>query len=157
MAMLLNFFRQKALAQTGAILLTLCASGGAGAAGQEASAAKAPGPASTASAAVAADVPVRALIAAMQAQDAAAIRAQFAATATQAYGADGKMKGPAATAKWLESDIIKRHGKVVDPVFEVNGNEVVVRGEYRAKGYTSKANFLFVVKNGLIDSWRMRY
>lgn len=106
---------------------------------------------------VAADVPVRALIAAMQAQDAAAIRAQFAPTATQAYGADGRMKTPEATARWLESDIIRRHGKVADPEFSVSGNEVVVRGQYNATGYTSKASFLFTVENGLITSWRMRY
>jgi hypothetical protein len=106
---------------------------------------------------VSADVPVRALVSAMSAQDAAAIRAQFAPTATQAYGADGKMKDPGATAKWLESDIIKRRGKVEDPEFTVNGNEVVVRGQYNAVGYTSKANFLFTVESGLITSWRMRY
>ncbi len=111
----------------------------------------------TATASVSADVPVRALVSAMQAQDAVAIRAQFAPTATQAYGADGKMKDPAATAKWLESDIIKRRGKVEDPEFTVNGNEVVVRGQYNAVGYTNKANFLFTVENGLITSWRMRY
>jgi flagellar capping protein FliD len=111
----------------------------------------------TATVSVSADVPVRALISAMQAQDAVAIRAQFAPTATQAYGADGKMKDPAATAKWLESDIIKRRGKVEDPEFTVNGNEVVVRGQYNAVGYTNKANFLFTVENGLITSWRMRY
>lgn len=111
----------------------------------------------TATVSVSADVPVRALVSAMQAQDAVAIRAQFAPTATQAYGADGKMKDPAATAKWLESDIIKRRGKVEDPEFTVNGNEVVVRGQYNAVGYTNKANFLFTVENGLITSWRMRY
>lgn len=110
-----------------------------------------------ASASVAADVPVRALVAAMAAQDAAAIRAQFAPTATQAYGVDGKMKDPSATAKWLESDIIKKRGKVEDPEFTVNGNEVVVRGQYKAFLYSSKANFLFTVENGLITSWRMRY
>lgn len=104
-----------------------------------------------------ADVPVRALISAMLAQDAATIRAQFAPNATQAYGADGKMKEPAATAKWLESDIIQRRGRVENPEFTVNGNEVVVRGQYTAVGYTSKANFLFTVENGLITSWRMRY
>lgn len=93
----------------------------------------------------------------MQAQDAAAIRAQFAPTATQAYGADGMMKDPAATAKWLESDIINRRGKVQDPEFTVNCNEVVVRGQYNAIFYGSKANFLFTVENGLITSWRMRY
>lgn len=101
--------------------------------------------------------PVRALISAVQAQDAAAIRAQFAPTATQADGADGKMKDPAATAKWLESDIIQRRGKVEAPEFTVHGNEVVVRGLYSATGYISKANFLFTVENGLITSWRMRY
>lgn len=103
------------------------------------------------------DAPVRALIAAMQAQDAAAIRARFAPTATQAYGADGKMKTPEATAQWLESDIIRRHGKVAGPEFTVNGNQVVVRGQYSSTGYTSKADFLFTVENGLITSWRMRY
>lgn len=111
----------------------------------------------TTAALITADVPVRALIAAMQVQDAAAIRAQFAPTATQAYGADGRMKDPAATAKWLESDIINRRGKVGDPEFTVNGSEVVVRGQYNAIGYSSKANFLFTVENGLITSWRMRY
>lgn len=110
-----------------------------------------------ATATVATDVPVRALIAAMQVQDAAAIRAQFAPTATQAYDTGGKMKAPAATAKWLESNIIKRHGKVPDPEFAVNGSEVVVRGQYNATGYTSKANFLFAVENAQITNWRMRF
>ena len=128
---------------------------GASAQAQTASPPNAPMPSNTAS--VSPDVPVRALISAMQAQDAAAIRAQFAPTATQAYGADGKMKDPAATAKWLESDIIQRRGKLEAPEFTVNGNEVVVRGQYSATGYTSKANFLFTVENGLITSWRMRY
>ena len=110
-----------------------------------------------AAASTAVDAPVRALIAAMQAEDAAAIRAQFAPTATQAYGEDGRMKTAAATARWLETDIISRQGKVADPEFTVNGNEVVVRGQYSARGYTSKANFLFTVDGGLITSWRMRY
>lgn len=48
------------------------------------------------------------------------------------------MKSPAATAKWLESDIIKRQGKVADPEFTMNGNEVVVRGQYNATGYTAR-------------------
>lgn len=104
-----------------------------------------------------AEAPVRALIEAMAAEDAAAIRAQFSADATQAYGADGRMKSPAATARWLETDIIQRNGKVADPVFTVNGNEVVVQGQYNSIGYSSKADFLFTVENGLITSWRMRY
>ena len=104
-----------------------------------------------------ADAPVRALIAAMQAEDAPAIRAQFATSATQAYGADGPMKSAAATAKWLESDIIERQGKLSSPEISVQGNQVVVRGQYNSKGYSSKADFLFTVDNGLITSWRMRY
>lgn len=105
----------------------------------------------------AADVPVRALIEAMAAGDAARIRAQFAPTATQAYGADGPMKTAAATARWLETDIIERNGKVTNPEFAVSGNQVVVRGDYSSRGYASKADFLFTVENGLITSWRMRY
>lgn len=105
----------------------------------------------------AADVPVRALIEAMAVGDAASIRAQFAPTATQAYGADGPMKTAAATARWLETDIIERNGKVTNPQFAVSGNQVVVRGDYSSRGYTSKADFLFTVENGLITSWRMRY
>lgn len=103
------------------------------------------------------DAPVRALIEAMAARDAAGIRAQFSPNATQAYGADGRMKSPAATARWLETDIIARNGKVTDPEFSVNGNEVVVRGQYSSRGYSSKADFLFTVEDGLITSWRMRY
>jgi hypothetical protein len=103
------------------------------------------------------DAPVRALIKAMEAEDAALIRAQFSPNATQACGADGRMKSPAATARWLESDIISRNGKVLNPEFSENGNEVVVRGQYSSRGYSSKADFLFTVENGLITSWRMRY
>lgn len=104
-----------------------------------------------------ADVPVRALIDAMAAGDAARIRAQFAPTWTQAYGADGPMKTPSATARWLETDIIERNGKVTNPQFAVNGNQVVVLGDYSSRGYTSKADFLFTIENGKITSWRMRY
>lgn len=104
-----------------------------------------------------AEVPVRTLIEAMAAGDAARIRAQFSPSATQAYGRDGSMKSPAETVRWLETDIIARNGKVTDPKFSVNGNEVVVRGQYSARGYSSKADFLFTVDNGLIISWRMRY
>ncbi len=103
------------------------------------------------------DTPVRALIAAMAAEDAPAIRAQFSPTATQAYGIDGAMKTPAQTARWLETDIIERAGKVVDPRFAVSGREVVVTGQYSSRGYTSKADFLFTVEGGRITSWRMRY
>jgi len=103
------------------------------------------------------DAPVRALIEAMAAEDAARIRAQFSPSATQAYGADGRMGTPAAAARWLETDIIERNGKVTNPEFTVNGNEVIVRGQYSSRGYSSKADFLFTVENGLITSWRMRY
>lgn len=102
--------------------------------------------------------PVKALIEAMEAENAELIRAQFSEKATQAYGADGKMKTPEETKKWIESDIISRQGKVANPKFTViSKNEVVVKGQYSSHGYTNKANFLFTVENGLITSWRMRY
>ena len=104
-----------------------------------------------------ADAPVRALIDAMAAGNAPGIRAQFSPQATQAYGADGRMKSAAATARWLETDLIERDGKVTNPVYTVNGNEVVVRGQYSSRGYSSQADFLFTVEGGLITSWRMRY
>lgn len=102
--------------------------------------------------------PVKTLIEAMEAENAALIRAQFSNTATQAYGADGAMKTAEETKKWIESDIISRQGKVANPEFTViSKNEVVVTGQYSSRGYTNKANFLFTVENGLITSWRMRY
>ena len=102
--------------------------------------------------------PVKALIEAMEAENATLIRAQFSEKATQAYGADGIMKTAEETKKWIESDIISRQGKVANPEFTViNKNQVVVKGQYSSRGYTNKANFLFTVENGLITSWRMRY
>lgn len=102
--------------------------------------------------------PVKALMEAMQAENSKLIRAQFAKTATQAYGADGIMKSAEETKKWIESDIISRQGKVANPEYSIiSENEVVVKGQYSSRGYTNKANFLFTVENGLITSWRMRY
>jgi len=103
------------------------------------------------------EAPVRALMKAMAAEDAEQIRKQFSPKATQAYGADGEMKSPAETKRWIESDIIERKGKVSEPEYTVNGNEVIVRGEYSSRGYSNKADFLFTVEDGLITSWRMRY
>jgi len=102
--------------------------------------------------------PVKALIEAMQAENAELISAQFSETATQAYGTDGTMKTAQETRKWLESDIINRQGKVANPQYTViNENQVVVKGQYSSHGYTNKADFLFTVHHGLITSWRMRY
>lgn len=102
--------------------------------------------------------PVKKLMEAMQAENAELIRAQFSKTATQAYGADGTMKTPEETRKWLESDIISRQGKVENPQYTtISENQVVVKGQYSSRGYSNKADFLFTVENGLITSWRMRY
>lgn len=100
---------------------------------------------------------VRTLIDAMRANDAARIRALFAPDASQAYG-DGKPKSGRAFFAWLESDIVERKGQVDDPQFAVNGNEVIVTGQYRnSRGYRSAANFRIVVDNGRVVSWQMRY
>lgn len=102
--------------------------------------------------------PIKELIDAMQKEDAARIRAQFSKNATQAYGADGKMKSSEETKTWIETDIINRKGKLENSTFDlVSNTEVVVTGQYKSIGYTNKANFLFTVENGLITSWRMRY
>lgn len=102
--------------------------------------------------------PVKELIDAMQKEDAARIRAQFSNKATQAYGADGKMKSAEETKTWIGTDIVDRKGKVENPQFNVlSDTVVVVTGQYKSIGYTNKANFLFTVENGLITSWRMRY
>ncbi len=100
---------------------------------------------------------VRTLLDAMAANDAAGIRSAFAPEASQAYG-DGAPKSGEAFARWLQSDIIDRHGRVEEPRLTENGAEVIVTGRYRNNaGYASAANFLFQVTNGRIVSWRMRY
>lgn len=100
---------------------------------------------------------VRTLIDAMRANDAARIRALFAPDASQAYGG-GKPKSGRAFYAWLESDIVERKGQVDDPQFAVDGNEVIVTGQYRnSRGYRSAANSRIVVDNGRIVSWQMRY
>lgn len=97
------------------------------------------------------------LIDAMQANDGDRIRAVFADDASQAYGAGSAKSGEAFRA-WLESDIIEPHGRVENPSLAVNGDEVVVTGQYRnSNGYRSAANFLMIVEGDKIASWRMRY
>jgi len=99
---------------------------------------------------------VTALIDAMQTNDAEQIRSLFDANASQAYG-DGPAKSGAAFFSWLDSDIIQRQGRVENAELAVDGNQVVVTGQYHSRGYTSAANFLMTVENGRITSWRMRY
>jgi hypothetical protein len=100
---------------------------------------------------------VRALVDAMNRNDGAGIRALFAPQASQAYG-DGRPRlGPAFFA-WLESDIIDRKGQVDEAQFTESGNEVIVTGQFRnSRGYRAAANFRFVVVNGRIVDWQMRY
>ena len=100
---------------------------------------------------------VSALLAAMAAGDAPAIRAAFAPEAQQAYG-DAAPKGGAAFAAWLESDIIAAMGRVDDPVLVVDGDAVVVTGIYHnATGYRSPADFLFHTSATGITFLQMRY
>ena len=45
-----------------------------------------------------------------------------------------------------------------NPQFAVNGNEVIVTGQFRnSRGYRSAANFRIVVNDGRIASCQMRY
>ena len=99
---------------------------------------------------------VKNLIEAMSAKDAEKIRSMFHENASQAYG-DSPPKSGEKFFAWLESDIIEREGHVDNPEYIVNGNQVVVKGQYSSRGYTNKANFLFSVEDGKIKSWQMRY
>ena len=99
---------------------------------------------------------VKSLIQAMSNNDAPKIQALFHKNAKQAYG-NGSWKSGNDFFRWLQSDIIDRKGHVKDAKFSVEGNQVVVTGQYNSEGYTNKANFLFVVENGKIASWQMRY
>ena len=102
---------------------------------------------------------VTALIGAMDANDADRIRSLFAEHATQKYERWYAFKKSGDKFRtWLESDIIKVHGKVESPNIEADGNQVVVTGSYSNNaGYSSPANFLLVVEGGKIVSWTMRY
>lgn len=102
------------------------------------------------------EVIVRALLDAMQTNNAERIRSLFDDNASQAYG-NGSAKSGEAFFRWLDSDIIQREGRVENAQLIVKGNEVVVTGQYQSRGYTSEANFLMTVENGRIISWRMRY
>jgi len=99
---------------------------------------------------------VQSLISAMSKNDAKKIRSLFHEDAKQAYG-NGEWKSGEKFFDWLESDIIERKGHVDGAKYDVDGNEVVVKGQYSSRGYTNKANFLFTVKDGKIKSWQMRY
>ncbi|MGJ3242868.1 MAG: nuclear transport factor 2 family protein [Opitutales bacterium] len=97
------------------------------------------------------------LIEAMKINDAERIRAVFAENASQAYG-QGKPKSGKVFRSWLESDIIRVHGRVENPTFDTEEDKVILKGKYlNNTGYSSTANFLFTVKNGKIIDWRMRY
>lgn len=99
---------------------------------------------------------VSALLDAMQTNDAEQIRTLFATNASQSYGGGAEKSGE-AFFRWLDSDIIQREGRVENAQLTVNGDEVVVTGQYQSRGYTSAADFLLTVENGRIISWQMRY
>lgn len=105
---------------------------------------------------ISAENTVKSLIQAMETNDADKIRSQFHENAKQAYGS-GEWKSGEEFFSWLQSDIIDRKGHVDNAKYSTNGNEVIVTGQYSSEGYTNKANFLFVVENGKISSWQMRY
>jgi hypothetical protein len=99
---------------------------------------------------------VRGLIEAMAAGDATRIRAAFADDTGQAYGSE-RYKTPDSFRRWLETDIIQRGGLVENPRYRATGEEVVVTGRYRSRGYESAADFLFEVRDGKVRRWRIRY
>lgn len=112
--------------------------------------------ASTTSAKTAALQTVTALLVSMEKKDAEGIRAAFAKGAAQTYQ-NGLTKSDEAFHRWLEANIIKREGRVEQAQVKAEGNNIIVTGMYKSKGYVSPANFLMTVENGLITHWEMRY
>ena len=105
------------------------------------------------------DQVVSELISAMEANDAARIRAVFTENASQEYERwYARKKTGGKFWAWLKSDIIDVHGRVINPELKVDGNQVVLTGTYvNNDNYQSAADFLLVVENGKIISWTMRY
>ncbi|WP_125254157.1 hypothetical protein [Pseudoalteromonas sp. J010] len=99
------------------------------------------------------------LVEAMAVNDSKRIKAVFSQEATQEYKRWwARKKQGDDFKKWLQSDIIDVHGRVLNPKLEVNDNQVIVTGTYvNNDNYKSTANFLFVVKEGKIVSWTIRY
>lgn len=99
------------------------------------------------------------LVSAMEANDAKHIRSLFAQNATQEYERwYARKKTGDKFRAWLESDIIDVHGRVTNPTLKADGKQVIVTGTYvNNDNYRSPADFLFIVEEGKIVSWTMRY
>lgn len=96
---------------------------------------------------------------ALQKNDAPSIRKAFADNASQLYERwYAREKTGDKFRAWLESDIIKTHGKVENPTLSVDGDSVIVTGQFENnQGYTSPADFLFEINKGKIVKWTIRY
>jgi ketosteroid isomerase-like protein len=100
---------------------------------------------------------VEELLKAMQAKDAAAIRAAFAPNASQQYG-EGKPKTDDAFRAWVETDLIAAEPVVDNAIVSATDEGVVVTGTIsNNRGYRAKANFLFTIEAGKIKHWQIRY
>ncbi|ODP96385.1 hypothetical protein BGL48_04785 [Salinivibrio sp. SS3] len=99
------------------------------------------------------------LVSAMEANDAEHIRSLFAENATQEYERwYARKKTGDKFRAWLESDIIDVHGRVTNPTLMVDDKQAIVTGTYvNNDNYRSPADFLFIVEDGKIVSWTMRY
>ncbi|OOE67534.1 hypothetical protein BZG20_05795 [Salinivibrio sp. IB868] len=99
------------------------------------------------------------LVSAMEANDAEHIRSLFAENATQEYERwYARKKTGDKFRAWLESDIIDVHGRVTNPTLMADDKQAIVIGTYvNNDNYRSPADFLFIVEDGKIVSWTMRY
>jgi ketosteroid isomerase-like protein len=90
--------------------------------------------------------PVEKLLKAMQAKDAATIRAVFAPNVLKQYG-EGTPKTGDAFSSWAESDLIAAEPVVDDAIVLATEDGVVVTGTTRNnRGYRARANFPFVIE-----------
>ncbi|MFU2511686.1 hypothetical protein [Pseudoalteromonas sp. ASV78] len=99
------------------------------------------------------------LISAMEVNDPQRIKAVFTDNSSQTYERwYAREKKDEKFRSWLKSDIIDVHGRVLNPKLQVDGNQVIVTGTYiNNDSYKSTADFLFIVNNGKIVNWTMRY
>jgi SnoaL-like domain len=98
---------------------------------------------------------VNSFVEAINNQDRAAARALLAPDAGYAYG-DGALRTGQSFDNWLESDLYGPNARIVIESATQNGNQVNMLGRWGRNGNTTnRADYRFVVRDGLIQSWRL--
>jgi hypothetical protein len=98
---------------------------------------------------------VRNFVDAINSQNRTAARALLATESGYAYG-DGALRTGQNFDNWLESDLYSGNARIVIESATQNGNQVNMLGRWGRNGNaTNRADYRFVVRDGLIQSWRL--